>query len=366
MRSIFRLRRLWLLLTFPAAFALTALASEGGFAEWYAENIYPALSLFGNRISAFFPVSVAEFLFFFFLIFLAAALVHFLIRIIRGKGRRLKTAATFLVNLLCLGGVLYLLFTINCGINYHRSTFAETCGLPLKESQKSELVTLCHTLATDSNSLRAQVDTNKQSVMQLRDRNFSKNADTARVSVNKLSQDYPLLKPGYSAPKSVYASQLMSRFNITGMFFPFTFEANVNTDVPEYTIPFTMCHELSHLRGFMREDEANFIAYLACEKSNNKDFRYSGAVTAFTYASNALYAADAKAADPVFSGLSDGVRRDLQFNNDYWNRFKGPAAEAGDKVNNSYLKANSQKDGVQSYGRMVDLLLALQRAGKLK
>lgn len=366
MKSIFRLRRLWLLLTFPAAFALMALAAKGSFAEWYAENIYPALLLFGNSISAFAPISIAEFVFFFFLVLFAAALVRFLIRIIRGKGKRLETAGRFVVNLLCVGGVLFFLFTIDCGINYHRSTFAETCGLPMKESQKSELVTLCKTLASDSNRLRTQTDTGKQSVMQLRDRIFSKNANTARVSVNSLAKDYPLLKPGYSAPKSVYASKLMSYFNITGMFFPFTFEANVNTDVPEYTIPFTMCHELSHLRGFMREDEANFIAYLACEKSNNKDFRYSGSAMAFTYASNALYAADAKAADKIFAGLSDGVRRDLQFNSDYWNRFKGPAADAGNKVNNSYLKANNQKDGVQSYGRMVDLLLALQRAGKLK
>ena len=33
-------------------------------------------------------------------------------------------------------------------------------------------------------------------------------------------------------------------------------------------------------------------------------------------------------------------------------------AEIHNKVNDAYLKANNQTDGVQSYGRMVDLLIA--------
>ena len=33
-------------------------------------------------------------------------------------------------------------------------------------------------------------------------------------------------------------------------------------------------------------------------------------------------------------------------------------AEVAQQVNNAYLKANRQYDGVKSYGRVVDLLLA--------
>ena len=49
--------------------------------------------------------------------------------------------------------------------------------------------------------------------------------------------------------------------------------------MPYYNIPHTICHELSHLKGFMREDEANFIGYLACIGSDSPDFRYSGYLT---------------------------------------------------------------------------------------
>ena len=56
--------------------------------------------------------------------------------------------------------------------------------------------------------------------------------------------------------------------------------------------------------------------------------------------------------------LSDGVQRDLAANNAYWDQFEGPIAQISSQVNDSYLKANQQEDGVKSYGKMVDLLLA--------
>lgn len=365
MRSVFRLRRLWCLLSIPLAFLLLYLAGANqSFAETYAVRVYPVLARFGNGISSAVPFSVGEGFVCAVILLFAAALVRLIIRLIRGKGKRGAAAAKFCVNLLCAAGILFLLFTLNCGINYRRSTFAETCGLTVQDSPKEELESLCRSLAEKANELRPACETDDSSVMALRSRVFAQNAEKARAAFDGLSADYPLLTSGYGAPKPVLASKLMSQCNITGIFFPFTLEANVNTDVPEYTLPFTMCHELSHLRGYMREDEANFIAYLACEKSSDPDFQYSGAAMAFTYANNALYSSDGQAAGKIYSALSEGVRRDLAFNNAYWDQFKGPAAEVSEQANNNYLKANAQPDGVQSYGRMVDLLLALQRSAK--
>ena len=81
----------------------------------------------------------------------------------------------------------------------------------------------------------------------------------------------------------------MSYMKILGMYAPFTIEANYNANAPDFAKPFTVCHELSHLKGFMREDEANFIAYLACTGSDNVYLQYAGWVYALIYAANALY-----------------------------------------------------------------------------
>lgn len=86
----------------------------------------------------------------------------------------------------------------------------------------------------------------------------------------------------------------MSYADIAGMYFPFTVESNINTDGPFFTIPATMGHEMAHQCGFMREDEANFIGYLACKDATDPLTRYSGYSLAYDYALSALVKADSR------------------------------------------------------------------------
>jgi hypothetical protein len=58
---------------------------------------------------------------------------------------------------------------------------------------------------------------------------------------------------------------------------------------------------------------------------------------------------------------SEGVRHDLTELNEFWEQYEGPVERTSNRINNTYLKANNQKDGVHSYGRMVDLLIAEHR-----
>ena len=62
------------------------------------------------------------------------------------------------------------------------------------------------------------------------------------------------------------------------------------------------------------------------------------------------------------SNLCEEAQRDFDANNAYWEQFEGQVAEIADNINDTYLKAQNQTDGVQSYGRVVDLLLAKYRA----
>lgn len=358
-------KRLWFLILLPAALALeVCTAWKPSFAQWYASGIYFTLSLALNRVTDLVPFSVAECLVILFLLCIPAVLILFTVGLIRKNGSRLPFILKSAANLAVFFSIVYFLFTINCGINYSRYPFADTCGLKVEPSSKAELEELCISLASDVSRLRPGLETDGQGVMKLRQKDLHLTAQEAAQAYDRMERDYPLLHSGYSAPKLVYFSRVMSRCDITGIFFPFTLEANVNTDVPEYTIPVTMCHELSHLRGYMREDEANFIGYLVCRKSGDPDFQYSGDMLAFTYASNALFSSDANAANKIYSSLDAGVRRDLAYNSEYWKQFEGPVSEASNSVNDHYLKANSQDDGVKSYGKMVDLLLAQQRAEK--
>ena len=155
---------------------------------------------------------------------------------------------------------------------------------------------------------------------------------------------------------------VVSYANIGGMFFPFTMESNINVDNPFFMVPWTMAHELAHQCGFMREDEANFIAYLACKESDDALMRYSGLLLAYDNAMGALRSADPERAAEIASGLAEPVRRDLAERAEHWAQYEGPVQDVSNAANDAYLKANNQSDGMQSYGRMVDLLLAEQRA----
>ena len=123
-------------------------------------------------------------------------------------------------------------------------------------------------------------------------------------------------------------------------------------------IPFTACHELSHLRGFMQEQEANFIAFLACSKSGEDAFAYSGYLSGWIQCMNVLYKTDYDAWKEVRGTLPPEAEADLRLNREFWAKYDGAIAEVSNKVNDTYLKANGQKDGVKSYNRMVDLIVA--------
>ena len=367
MKRLVHLKRLWLLLLAPLGVALTIAAScSSGFAEWYAVTIYPWLSRIVNFFSSLLPISLAEIALFCLIPLILLYLFFSIRRIVRQKGDRWYFLGKAILSPLCAVCVLYASFVLLCGINYHRYPFSQVCGLTVQDSTVEELQGLCTELAQQASSLREQVAEDENGVMVSSFPDAFQVARESQSCYDKLADRYPTLPAGYGQPKPVMASRLMSYGNITGIYIPFTCEANVNIDVPDYSIPATMGHELSHLRGYMREDEANFLGYLCCRESSHPDLRYSAAMLAFTHATNQLFRQDPEAAQEIFDGMDEGVRRDRAYNSAYWERFEGRLSEVSRTVNNTYLQANSQEDGVQSYGRMVDLLLADQRQKRSK
>lgn len=171
----------------------------------------------------------------------------------------------------------------------------------------------------------------------------------------------PLLSWGsgtYPKPKPVAVSEILSWQSLSGIYSPFTAEANYNADMTPYNIPFTLCHELSHLKGYMEEQEANFIAFLASTGSERLDFQYSGYLMAWIYCSNALYELEPEAYFNIVSGMNDDVLADLRDNNAFWDLYDGSISRMSDWMNDTYLRANGQADGIASYDKMVDLIIS--------
>lgn len=361
----FRKKTLLLLLIPVTAVLLEAAKYSAAFTEEvFAKRIFKAFSIALSFLTGWIPFSLAECSIILAPIVVLVLLVRFVIRLIRDKQTRFFRLMNGILNLLCAIAIVFFVYEVGCGINYYRYPVSTYLNLTVEESSEEELKGLLTELAQEASALRAGLtleDENGVYQLSMSKRELGKQAAKA---YEKLSEEYEIFGGLYPAPKPVMLSKLMSYTQITGIYTCWTMEANVNVDISPYSIASTMCHELAHLRGFIREDEANYIAYLACMASDSPELRYSGTMHALIHTGNALYGKNPEAYFEIYlRDYSEGVIRDLVANNEYWDKFEDTkVAETSEKTNDTYLKANNQTDGTQSYGRVVDLLLAEYRS----
>jgi hypothetical protein len=377
-----------------AAALLVAARQSTAFAEWYASRLYQLLPHTLGRLFSPLPFSIFELVIVTLIAGIIILTIHSLLMMVhslisrlaqlyrrfnrRGSadqnlGRDSESADVqcaplhkkqdlgrdlswdllpYLIAVICS---LLLMYTLSCGINYSRAPLAQSLGLKPRPSSVQELRMLFTLLCAEASEAAEGILTDTDG--------YAAPTDSPRAqgqaAMRKLGSTYALFNTYYPKPKPVFFSIGMSRLHIAGIYSPFTIEANYNRNMPPSEIPFSICHELAHLGGFAREDEANFISYLACRESGISDFHYSGLLNALSYVLNALHGEmNLEEYRELLQELPIQVRRDLQRNAAYWQSFAGPAVEISRTVNDAYLKVNNQSDGVKSYGRMVDLLLA--------
>ncbi len=341
-----------LLLAVSAALMIIGVAAPE-FAEWYSGHIYPLLVSVIARISGIFPFSAVEIILYILILVFVCTLLRVIYRAVRTK-QRAGIIASWLSKVLLAVGILAFLYTVCCGINYHRRSFSEEEGIVTYDYTVEDLQEVCVWLTDEVNARSGSVSREENGVMRL----DAPEAEGAQDAMYSLAETYSALEGYYPRPKKLIVSEILSYQSLTGIYSPFTVEANYNGDMTPYNIPFTACHELSHLRGFMQEQEANFIAFLACIGAERTDFQYSGYLSGWVYCMNALYRADYESWAQVRAGLDPSVEADLTANNEFWDSYEGAISETADKINDTYLKANGQADGVKSYDRMVDLIVA--------
>lgn len=324
-----------------------------GFGQWYSTHIYPVLVGGIGRVTGFVPFSVAEVLLYAGVVFFLGFGGRQIFRRLRRTGRK-GEGARWLAGAALAAGIFFFLYMACCGVNYYRESFAESAGIRRDRYTVEELQEVCQWLTGEVNAWSDQVSRGQDGQMELQGSPEKK----AVEAMESLGEIYPQLGGYYPRPKGLLNPWILSVQKLTGVYSPFTIEANYNTAMTPYNIPFTACHELSHLKGFMQEEEANFIAFLACCRSEDADFQYSGAMLGWINCMNVLYEADYESWEEIRGQLGEEANVDLAANSQFWSRYDGRVAEVADQVNDRYLKANGQKDGVESYDRMADLIVA--------
>jgi hypothetical protein len=334
------------------------LAGSPSFTEtWVSRRIFTWISHGISFLTGLLPFSLTEVVLVLAIPLGAVLLVRLVVHLIRSKGKRraiLSSVSLVLVLVLSLG---YAGFLLLHGYNYLREPFAASSGLVVRDRSTAELEKITEKLLVACIEARSQCAQDADGVLLLPEGRAASLAGTWK-GFAAVEAEFPTLTGPWVRPKPVLLSHAWSYTGIVGMYFPFFVEANVNVDVPDFTIPASAAHEAAHAIGFAREDEANFISVLACTRHPDVEVRYSGFQLAFSSCYSALAGRDDEAAARVAKLFPDSMRRDYAAAGAYWKQFEGPVREVSTQTNDAYLKANDQKDGVYSYGRMVDLVLA--------
>lgn len=351
------------------------------FCDWYIDHIFPVWLNTYARLTSALSISVGEIMLILAVGITAFGIGFFIYNLIRrGKYTTglLKYGRTYAWIVLAVGYVM----TLNCFILYHATGFAQkymvketgTMVVDMSDTAvvevdtkgksaytKKNLAALRDYLVEQCNTLADQIDRDEQGTAVY-------SGDLIAESVHAMEtmgQQYDRLSGYYVTPKYLKCSEFFSQQYIMGYYFPFSMEANINSVMYITNVAPTVCHELAHTKGFIFENDANMIGYLACIQSDDTFLQYCGYLSVLNYVNNDFYKSVNKSTYKKHVRISDRVADDNVFlTREDWQAVEKTAVvktSTVKKVSNNFLntnlKLNGVDEGIQQYNEVVNLLL---------
>lgn len=351
------------------------------FCDWYIDHIFPVWLNTYARLTSALSISVGEIMLILAVGITAFGIGFFIYNLIRrGKYTTglLKYGRTYAWIVLVVGYVM----TLNCFILYHATSFAQkymvketgTMVVDMSDTAvvevdtkgksaytKKNLATLRDYLVEQCNTLADQIDRDEHGTAVY-------SGDLIAESVHAMEtmgQQYDRLSGYYVTLKYLKCSEFFSQQYIMGYYFPFSMEANINSVMYITNVAPTVCHELAHTKGFIFENDANMIGYLACIQSDDTFLQYCGYLSVLNYVNNDFYKSVNKSTYKKHVRISDRVADDNVFlTREDWQAVEKTAVvktSTVKKVSNNFLntnlKLNGVDEGIQQYNEVVNLLL---------
>lgn len=356
LRRALRAARAELLKPLAALLAVVLVQQGAAFAprlveRFYARSVYPRVARTLSRLTGGLAFSAGEALFALLSLLLLSALALFVYRLARRRGARRALVFTSCKLVLWCTAASMFVFMLVFGLNYQRPPLVETLGYEQRRANADELDAMTRAVVEGVNRnyeeshAEGYVVPDTPRVVRILEESYAREAELSGFAVS-----------GFGPPKPVHFSDVLTRLGISGVYSPFTGEPNFNADAPDFERPFSIAHEMAHQRGFARESEANFVAFLVCTHAADPFVRYSGYRQGFGVAFE-LYKLEPERARAMLKGLSAGYREDSQRSAKFWLKAGGTAGDLSRRLNDLYLKANRVKSGTKNYGEVTALLI---------
>lgn len=324
--------------------------------DLYAQGLGAWIGLALGRISGLFPFALSE-------IVLALALVSLGVRVgVLFRRRPLwKSALRTLLDLATAASAIFALFYLVWGFHYARPALPDRDAWPPLDADVQELLLALadESVPAVNDAYRALHGTEDLGAptpwpASLPDLDQALDAAWSELPAGDL---HAMGRARRGRAKGLRISPLLHRLGLSGFYFPFTGEANFNRTLPAMRLPCVIAHEKAHQRGVASEDEANFYGWWTASRAVHPLARYSAALFAHRRIVSELARRDPQAAQQRIAQRLPGVQRDVDDLYRYWREHDGPARNLSRNVNHAYLRGHHVQGGIESYGRVLQLLL---------
>lgn len=313
--------------------------------RYYSNGLYPIIAIALRWLSAWLPFAIGDVLY---VLLIAFALLQVGKTVVRMRDKTWRKNNLFHLpfRLLNIGLILYISFKILWGLNYSRPSISTQLGIKDQKYKVEELVKLANFFINQLNTLEPQVNTTKPYTL-----------NELRAMAVDSYHSYSLQNPffTYRAPavKSVLNNWIVTKVGIEGYYNPVSGEANINTKLVPWVLPFVTCHEIAHQIGVAREDEANLVAYLVGLHSKDPNLRYSVSYNMLRYI---LFEIRFKSPDDYLllrDTINPRLLARLKAENLFWKQYNGKMSNYMGAAFDKFLKLNRQKRGIKSYQNIV-------------
>jgi hypothetical protein len=329
--------------------------------KYYLPFVFRKLTTFLRFTIGEADFSIGSGLVYIFLFVLLYKVLRKTLQVIKGKPSGSFFPEVF-VKVMTLLALAFGLYMVTWGLAYHSKPIAEIVAINTENVSSQDLKRLCERLVCLTNESRKQVPD-----IRFRSYKFHQLFLMAPEGYDRISKLVPELSYHFASIKLGVTKNIMSSLNTAGIYIPFTGEANINGNLPSFEAPFVICHEMAHQIGFASEEEANYIAYLACVHNADPAFRYSANYWVLFLAMNTLRKADIKTYEILYHKIDPEVFLDNDFSKGISKKLRNPAQSFTSRfLYDLFLKANSQESGINSYSLVVALLVGELRKNNLK
>ena len=306
-----------------------------------------------SRITGIFPFSLWDILALLLLVF---AIVSLILSI------RKKRFFRWLSSIVLFISIMVFVAVFGWMLNHYAPDLSAYIGLDVKEYTVEELNDACEYYLVKASELSVKMDRDEE--YHLKQYDVKEIGEISGKAYRNIEDKYPIFMGCDVRVKSFSLIGDYLLYNdIVGMFMPLDGEASVCAHAASVQLPFYMCHEAAHRLAIASEQEANYAAFMACINNDDERFLYSGYYMAFSYCFSSLYKTDPEKALALYEKYSEDkgvllVRFDRNDAAELYKKYESRLSEVSDQINDTYLKTFSEEDGIQSYGKVTDYLIA--------